>query len=61
MKTSEIRFSVNRYDRDGDISETGIYLHFGDTAVKVAETVRELEEVVDVLSLIVAEIKENYS
>ncbi len=31
MKPKDIMFSVNEYDRDGDCTEKGIFLHFGET------------------------------
>ena len=38
---SKPTFSVNEYDKDGDISESGIFLHFGIAKIKVAESVEE--------------------
>lgn len=32
-------FSVNLYDRDGDVYCEGIFLHYGDTVIKVASTI----------------------
>jgi len=33
----EVTFSINEYDEDGDVVTEGIYLHFEDTRVLVAE------------------------
>jgi hypothetical protein len=32
-----ILYSIDEYDKDGDRSEEGIYLHFGDTKIKIAD------------------------
>lgn len=37
MTDIKVTFSLNRYDRDGDIFEEGVFLHFGDTSVKVCD------------------------
>jgi hypothetical protein len=56
-----ILFSVNEYDRDGDQTDTGIYLHFGDTRIKVAKSLDEFKSVVARISGMVDEIRENYT
>lgn len=61
MDTKKIMFSVNRYDRDGDIEETGIFLHFGDTIVKAADTFADFRTLPDAIYSMVDEIRENYS
>ena len=33
-------FSVNLHDKDGDVVCEGIYLHYGNTIIKVASTIR---------------------
>lgn len=53
-------FSVNDYDKDGDVVEYGIYLHFGDTRILVAETIYEFKRFVDRISSMPKEIEENY-
>lgn len=55
-----VLFSINRYDRDGDINEIGIWLHFGDTSVKVAETLEDLSGFINQLKEMFQEIEENY-
>lgn len=60
MKTYKIYFSINSYDSDGDIYEDGVYLHFGDTTIRVAENYIEFKEVVDRISLMQKQIEEMY-
>lgn len=50
MITSPL-FSVNRHDRDGDgdITEEGVFLEFGDTSVKVCESPAEFDQFVEYL------------
>jgi hypothetical protein len=59
MDLANILFSVNRYDKDGDSYEEGIYLHFGEIAVRVAETIEEYEAIVERLKGMTKEIREN--
>jgi hypothetical protein len=57
-------FSVNSYDSDGDLFEVGVYLHFGDTRVRVADTIEDfLDETNGIkrkIDNMVNEITENY-
>jgi hypothetical protein len=53
-------FSVNDYDKDGDIFEEGIFFHFGDTRIKVTNTVEELSDWPEYIASMITEIKENY-
>ena len=53
-------FSVNSYDRDGDISSKGIFLHFGDVRIKVADSHRGFDAFVKYLETMSEEIIENY-
>lgn len=53
-------FSVNQYDSDGDIVEEGIWLHFGDTIVKVAIDVDDYQGFIDHLKCMKREIKEYF-
>lgn len=57
---NDVLFSVHDYDQDGDILERGIFLHFGSTRVKVAETLKEFKTVTDTISGMAEEIKDNY-
>ena len=38
-----ILYSINRYDKDGDITDTGVFLHFGDVCIKVAGSPEQFE------------------
>ena len=59
-KIHEILFSVNDYDSDGDVSERGIYLHFGDTRVRVADDKNDFRDFMKTMEGIFKEIDENY-
>ena len=52
-------FSVNLHDRDGDIFCEGIYLHYGDTIIKVATSLRGFEAHAKHLFNMIDEIAEN--
>jgi len=58
MHPKNILFSVNDYDKDGDFVDKGIYLHFGGTRVKAAETFSEFKSIVGVFEKIVKEIED---
>lgn len=53
-------FSVNLYDKDGDILEEGIFLHIGDITTIKFKDVSELDDFTHALSSTVKEIRENY-
>lgn len=53
-------FSINRYDEDGDLDTRGIYLHFGEVGVRVADSVEDFKAWVDHLADMTNEISENY-
>ena len=53
-------FSINLYDDEGTIHERGIYIHFGDTILRIGTTIRELEFLIDNLESIRNEITEYY-
>ena len=55
----KITFSVNEYDRDGDVTEKGVFLHFGDTRVLVCDFVEEFPDVLQNIEDIKKEL-ENY-
>jgi hypothetical protein len=57
---NDILFSVDEFDKDGDISDHGIYLHFGDTRVKVAHDKNDFLTFVKKMEKIFKEIDENY-
>lgn len=56
----QIYFSVNRYDRDGDLTEEGIFLHFGDTTVKASDSFSDFRALPDLVQSMVDEIAANY-
>lgn len=53
-------FSINRYDREGDDWELGIYLHYGDTSIKIAKNLDGFNAHIEHLKKVAHEIKENY-
>lgn len=56
-----IKFSINSHDKDGNIYETGIYLHFDETRIRICKSLDEFELIVDHLKYkVLPEIKENY-
>lgn len=60
MQTKDIMFSVNDYDQDGDVTNEGIFLHFGGTRVKAAESLADFRAIVGHMESMVREIEENY-
>lgn len=57
----EITFSINEYDMDGDIAEMGVYLNFGNTKVKVADSKEDFcATMVQCMTDMVNEIVDNY-
>ena len=60
MNLSEIMFSIHDYFPDGEIRDSGIFLHFGDVRVKVAGSLSEFEEVASRISNMVEEINRYY-
>jgi len=52
-------FSVNRYDKDGDSYDEGIFLHYGHTCIKVATTLRGFKAHAKHISRMAEEIAEN--
>lgn len=55
-----ILFSVNEYDKDGDITEEGIYLHFGEFKVRVAKDMDDFHAFIGQIQGMSEEIAENY-
>lgn len=60
MNPKDVLFSINECYMDGSISEPGIFLHFGDTKIKVAENITEFKLFADRIARMVKEIEENY-
>jgi hypothetical protein len=53
-------FSVDDYDHEGDKNASGVFLHFGDVRVHVAESVEDFDTLIERLQSMSKEIKENY-
>lgn len=60
MQIKHIMFSVNDYDLDGYATDEGIFLHFGGTRVKAAESLEDFRTIVQHMESMVREIEENY-
>jgi len=60
MHPKDITFSVNDYDSDGDLTDEGIFLHFGKTRVHAAESTEDFRTIVQHMEAMVREIEENY-
>ena len=57
----EVSFSINSYDKDGYDYEKGIFLHFGDTRIRVAETIVDLQKLINErLPLILKDVEETF-
>lgn len=61
MKPNEIKFSVNDYDKDGDCTEKGVFLHFGGTRVKAADTIKDFADIVRHFEAMRDEIETEYA
>ena len=61
MRPKDIVFSVNEYDRDGDVTDKGVFLHFGETRVKAADSIDDFRSIVQHMKTMVSEIEENYT
>lgn len=61
QEAPKITFSVNNYDKDGDVCDEGIFLHFGNTRIKVAQNAEEFKVVASTIQNIANEITENFS
>lgn len=61
MQLTDIAFSVHDYDWEGDITDKGIFLHFGEVRVKVAENLAEFEAFAERINSMTEEIEENYA
>ena len=54
-------FSINRYDRDGDIMDEGIFLHFDNNlSILIGNTINDLQKFIYDIKDIKKEIEENY-
>ena len=61
MDLNKILFSVHDYNCDGDVADIGIFLHFGEVRIKVADTLEGFRQVGSRIAGMSAEIEENYS
>ena len=61
MPYTEPTFSVNTYDRDGDLGEEGVFLHFGVVSVKVSESIEGFRHFRNYLATMEKEIVENWA
>jgi len=52
-------FSINQHDKDGAVYNTGIYLHYGHTSIRVATTLRGFKAHIAHLAAMGDEIAEN--
>ena len=52
----KITYSINEYDFEGDIIEGGIYLHFENTKIKVANSIEEYKDFVNEFNMVTEEI-----
>jgi len=53
-------FSINLYDRDGDVYDRGIFLHYQNTMIRVATTLRGFRAHIKHLQGMAHEIEENW-
>jgi len=60
MALNKPTFSINDYDSDGDIYKKGVFLHFGETRIKAADSLDEFRHIIEHFKLIIGEIEENY-
>lgn len=60
MDFQEVTFSVNEYDYEGDIFNTGIFLHFGNCRILVAKNPEFFKQFVNRIVEMIPEIEENY-
>ncbi len=54
-----LSFSVNEYDRDG-FCNIGIYLHFGETKIRIADNLKGFQSFVGAMQKFCDEISEKY-
>jgi hypothetical protein len=53
-----VYFNVGEFDQDGDLITDGIYLHFGETRIRVAEDIEGYRDFVSELQRMEKEIEE---
>lgn len=52
-------FSINRYDRNGDMFEDGIYLNFNSTTIKITDSIKGFDAFIAHLTTMRQEICDN--
>jgi hypothetical protein len=57
----DVTFSVNMHDKDGDVFDKCILLHFNDTFILKISDLKELDNTIKQLQDIKTEITENYN
>ena len=60
MHPKDIVFSVNEYDSDGDATDKGVFLHFGEARVKAADSIDDFLSIVQHMNAMVREIEDIY-
>ena len=60
MSVHSIMFSVNSYDKDGELDGKGIFLHFGETRVYVAPNIEEFRKIIPHFESMIEEIETEY-
>lgn len=58
MEPDDILFSIDEYDVDGSVIEEGIYIHFAETRIKLADNKEEFKKISAHLVKIFKEILE---
>jgi len=56
----KVQYSINRYDSDGDLDTKGIFIHFGEVSVRVADSVEDYKAWVDGLAQMYEQIREDF-
>jgi len=60
MNLAHVSFSIHSYDQDGDPYEYGIYVHFEDARIRVAETPEEFKLFAKRITGMQEEIEESF-
>jgi len=56
----KILFTINEYDKDGDLSENGIFLHIDDMRLKVGKDLHDFDGMIQQLQSIREEMIEHH-
>lgn len=60
MSEPKILFSVNEYDKDGDLVTEGVFLHIGDVRIKTGDSLADFDAFAEQLRAMRQEVAENY-